>query len=280
MAQCGHIGQPVGGEAGIEQLGELGFTGPFMGQAEQLDHHLTGASLGQCFDQPVEGAGIGGAREELIAVDQLHGGHWFAPQAVDHVPVIDHMPMHAIPSLTPTRQRHELGAADEEIEPVVIKPYAQAVPDQPGGHGVEHFLQREAAGRGDRNDDLLIVAGAPVGQLLQSCTFGIDPGSIAPVLGRHNLIDEAAVGGQIVKIAHPAQQQRITNRGLQMAMGTLDGAILVGDTAVIAGRLHAVMLAQRVVARGQVGTRLRIEIAERRREAVAAVLGRGTAQSP
>jgi len=46
----------------------------------------------------------------------------------------------------------------------------------------------------------------------------------------------------------PAQQQRVFERLLEMAMRTLDGAVLVRDTGVVAGWRHAVMGAERLVA--------------------------------
>src|SRR5260370_410123 len=53
----------------------------------------------------------------------------------------------------------------------------------------------------------------------------------------------------------------------------------MGDPGVVAGRLHAVMRAQRVVTRGQVRTGVIIEVATSRRHAVAAMLGPGAAVS-
>ena len=63
-------------------------------------------------------------------------------------------------------------------------------------------------------------------------------------------------------------------------MRALDGAVLVGHATVVARGLHQVVRAQRVVARGQVLARIGIEIAERRRQAVAAVLARRATQCP
>jgi hypothetical protein len=61
---------------------------------------------------------------------------------------------------------------------------------------------------------------------------------------------------------------------------SFDRAILVRDTAVIARRHHAVMRAQRLIAAGLVLRRLRLEIAERRRKAVTAMLERCATQGP
>ena len=65
-----------------------------------------------------------------------------------------------------------------------------------------------------------------------------------------------------------------------MAMRALDRAVLMRDAAIVAGRLHPVMGAQRIVAPGQILARLVIEVAERRRQAVAAMLERRAAECP
>src|SRR6185312_8729107 len=68
--------------------------------------------------------------------------------------------------------------------------------------------------------------------------------------------------------------------GLEVAVGALDRAVLVRDAAIVAARHHAVMATQRVVAACEIGTSLGSEIAERRRETVAAMLLRRAAQRP
>lgn len=65
-----------------------------------------------------------------------------------------------------------------------------------------------------------------------------------------------------------------------MAVRSLDGPVLMGDAGVVAGRGHAVMGAQRVVATGEVGGGVRVEVAEGGREAVCAMLAGRTAQAP
>jgi hypothetical protein len=63
-------------------------------------------------------------------------------------------------------------------------------------------------------------------------------------------------------------------------MGALDRAILVGDATIVARRRHAVMGAQFLVAPGEVLLRNAVDIAECRRQAVAAVLFRHAAERP
>ena len=65
-----------------------------------------------------------------------------------------------------------------------------------------------------------------------------------------------------------------------MAVRTFDRPVLMRHTAVVAGRLHAVMEAQRVIAPGQIGASILVEVAERGRQAVGAMLVRRAAQGP
>src|SRR5215475_14219462 len=65
-----------------------------------------------------------------------------------------------------------------------------------------------------------------------------------------------------------------------MAVWAFDRAVLMCQAPIVAGRLHAVMGAQRLVASGLILLRLRVEIAEGGRETVAAMLQRSPAKSP
>src|SRR5262245_26673695 len=65
-----------------------------------------------------------------------------------------------------------------------------------------------------------------------------------------------------------------------MAVRTFDRAVLVRQTPIVAGRLHAVMGAQRLVAPRLILTCVGVEIAEGSRETVAAMLQRRPAERP
>ena len=65
-------------------------------------------------------------------------------------------------------------AAEIDLEPIVIQAHPQAVADQARGHAVEHLAQDEAAGRGDGDDGLLVIGGAPVRQLLEGGALDLD----------------------------------------------------------------------------------------------------------
>ena len=93
-------------------------------------------------------------------------------------------------------------------------------------------------------------------------------------------VDESPVGVEIGEVARPAQQQGVLERLLEMAVRAFDRAVLVRDAGVVARRGHAVMAHQRRVALGDVFPRVGRQIAERRRQAVAAVLLRRAAERP
>jgi hypothetical protein len=50
-----------------------------------------------------------------------------------------------------------MGAADEDIESVIIETNPEPVSNQAGGHGIEYLAKREPAGGCDAHADLLIV---------------------------------------------------------------------------------------------------------------------------
>jgi hypothetical protein len=63
-------------------------------------------------------------------------------------------------------------------------------------------------------------------------------------------------------------------------MRPFDRVILVCHAAMVAGRRHAVVRAQRLIAFGQIRRRVLLSVAERRREAVAAVFLRCATKRP
>ena len=90
-------------------------------------------------------------------------------------------------------QGHQGRAADEQFEAGVIQPDPQAVADQPRRHGVEHLFEHEAAGGGDGDDRLLVIAGPLPRQRLERGPFGLDALGGSGVLAVDDLVDEAAI---------------------------------------------------------------------------------------
>jgi len=125
-----------------------------------------------------------------------------------------------------------------------------------------------------------VIGGPARRQHLQSRPFQPDQLVAPGVAAADQVGDPVAVGAEAVKIGAAAQHQRLGGGALEMAVLALDRAVLVRDARVVAGRGHAVMLAQRLVAAGLVGGGIAVEVAEGGREAVGAMLGRCAAKRP
>jgi len=108
--------------------------------------------------------------------------------------------------------------------------HAQAMADQPRRRSVEDAAQDEATARCDGNDLLLVIGRPALGQLSERRPLELDPLAVAGIASAHDLIDEAAIGIQVVEVTAATEEQCILHRLLEMAMRTLDGAILVRDT--------------------------------------------------
>src|SRR4029450_551475 len=152
--------------------------------------------------------------------------------------------------------------------------------DEPRWGRVEDPAQSEAAARCHRNDLLLVIGRPPLGQRCEMGSFQLDPLSVVGILSADDLVDEAAIGIKVVEVSAPAQQQRVLQRFLEMAVWALDRPVLVRDAGIVAGRRHSVVAHERLVALRQVLLSIPVEVTERGRQAVAAVLERYAAESP
>ena len=92
--------------------------------------------------------------------------------------------------------------------------------------------------------------------------LGLDPVPMARVVTRDDLRDEAPPGVDVLELPAAAQQRRLFQTRLQMAVAAFDGAVLMRDNAIVASGLHAVIIAQRLVARAQILTRVAIQVGE------------------
>ena len=95
-----------------------------------------------------------------------------------------------------------------------------------------------------------------------------------------HFVDEGAVFTKDVKVARTAQQQRVGKGALEMPVRTFHGAVLVRFAAVVAGRRHGVVRAQRRVTCRGVLALVPLKVAIGCREAIAAVLERRPAEAP
>ena len=70
------------------------------------------------------------------------------------------------------------------------------------------------------------------------------------------------------------------NGVLEMAMGAFYRAVLMRDALVVARRRHSIMGAKLIVSAGEIDLGIGVEVAECRRQAVAAMIKRRTAHGP
>src|SRR6201995_5122337 len=271
------IRQSSGIEFGIDSPSELGFAGTILSERQQSDDRAARLLLAVTGQQCFEGALIGAAREELLTIDQIEQGHWLAAQGMDDVPIIDHMTVFAAGRRSPAAQRDQRRRAQETFEPIVIQPHAKAMADQARGHRIEHLLEGEPAGRTEGYGRLFVIRRPPRRQCLQGRPFEIQPLAVASIAAPDELVDKAAISLERIKIARSAQQQRVLDRSLQMAVRAFDRAVLMRQAPIVAGRLHAVMRAQCLVAPRLILSCVGVEIAEGGRETVASVVQWGSA---
>jgi hypothetical protein len=76
-------------------------------------------------------------------------------------------------------------------------------------------------------------------------SFGRDASAGAAADRRGDLIEEGLVVGHRVEVGGAAQEQCLDNPSLEVAMGRLDTAVLVGTARVVAACRHPVMRTQR-----------------------------------
>ena len=126
-ADGAHVGQPPGLQIGGEKIGE--FVRP-RSWARASKSTMMRQAAGQPLQECVEGSSIGLAGEELIPIDEVEERHRLAAERVDHMSIVDDLVVLAVGMDSPAGQRHQVAAADEHVEPVVIQAHTQAMPDQ------------------------------------------------------------------------------------------------------------------------------------------------------
>ena len=204
---------------------------------------------------------------------------------MDHVPIVDDVQRArgfdaAAIGDAYARQGQHRRAAEEALQPVIIQPHPQPVANQARRHGIEDVAQQEAAVAGDKDHRILVVGGAARRQGPQFRPFDGERIAAGGVGAADHLGDKAAIRDQIGELTAAAQQESLGKRVFEVGVAGFNGPVLVGDPGVVARRRHAVVRAQRLVAPGLVLERVAVEVAERCREAVAAMLERYAAKRP
>jgi hypothetical protein len=118
------------------------------------------------------------------------------------------------------------------------------------------------------------------GQRPQRRRLDAHRGLPAAVPAGDELVDEPSPFGDIGEVAGAAQDQRLVERSLEVAVVGLHCPVLVRLAGIATARGHSVVGAELFVAAGHVLLRLGVEVAIGRGEAVGAMLARDAAEGP
>ena len=102
------IRQSAGVRLGFDDPSQFRFAGALMRQRQQLDRHLACAFVINLRAQGLEGTGIGLARKDLIAIDQVQQSHRLLAQSMNDMPVVDDMTGLAVVFWPAAPERHEV----------------------------------------------------------------------------------------------------------------------------------------------------------------------------
>lgn len=121
-------------------------------------------------------------------------------------------------------------------------------------------MHQEAAGASDPDDHLGEVGGAAGWQGLEDGRLDPECGLAAAIAPGDDLVDEVAPVGEAGEVARAAQDQRLVESGLEVAVVGLDGAVLVRLAGVVAAGRHAVVGAEGLVSPGDILGGLAVEV--------------------
>ena len=99
---------------------EFRLAGTFVCERQKTNHGAARWSLADSSEQSVERKGVGAARKELVAIDQIEQRHWLAAQGMNDMAIVDDMAMFAVRQRSPAPQGDDVRGALEAFEPVVI----------------------------------------------------------------------------------------------------------------------------------------------------------------
>lgn len=145
---------------------------------------------------------------------------------MDHVAVVDAVDAPPVPRAL-AGMADDVGPAEPGFDAVVVDMDAQALADQPRRCAVEDAVHQEAAGPRHAGHDLGEVGGAPGRQRPQRCGLDPDGRLAAAIAPGHELVDEPAPVGDAGEVAAAAQDQRLVERDLQVAVVGLHRSVLV-----------------------------------------------------
>ena len=114
----------------MQRHGEFGLAGAFVCERQKANHGAAGGSLAESGEQGVERKGVGAARKELGAIDQIEQRHRLTAQRMDDVTIIDDMAVFAARLGAAAPQGEDWRRALEAFEPIVMQMHPQPLADQ------------------------------------------------------------------------------------------------------------------------------------------------------
>jgi hypothetical protein len=110
---------------------QLPLAAPIVGQSQELDGDLAGLFVGKPVHENLKDPAVFLPWKQLFAIDKLKQRHRLFAQRMDDMPIIDHLVVLAAGVRTSSLERHQMRAADKDVETVVGKAHAQPVTDEP-----------------------------------------------------------------------------------------------------------------------------------------------------
>src|SRR3982074_2300180 len=117
-------------------------------------------------------------------------------------------------------------------------------------------------------------------QSLKRRALGGDQLGATGVVTLADAADKDPIGFEAVEIPAPPAPEPLVEADLDMAVGGLDAAVLIGHAGIVAGGRHAVVPAQLIVALGKIALGVAIKVLESGRQGVGSVLAWDASQLP
>jgi len=241
---------------------------------QDLQVILDAAPFVAAFAEAVVGEAEPRRREQIIAVGVVRERARLADQRVDHMPVV-----HCVP-VAPhqPRQRVDQPVPVPDFDPVGEQPRFDRFADQPAVHRVGVAMNVDQAAGVDLARHLQTRRQRRVGQVPERRDFLGEAVGAACVPRRHDLLQERDVFLAAGERTAAAKQQRLIDRGLEVAMRRLRIAVLVRLPRVDPLTRHAVVRQQIAIPGLELAGRR--QVVHGRGQRIAAVPTRHAAQFP
>ena len=195
-------------------------------------------------DQSVERQAEPGGREQVLAVPVVRERARLAHQRVDDVPVMDRVP---VPTDQPRERVHE-PVRVPHLDTVGEQPGLDRLADQPAVDRVRVAVDVDQAARIDPAPDPQAAVDAPRRQRVQRRQLLVEPVPATGIACGDQALEELEVLGPVDEVAGPAHQQGLIDGALEVPVGRLVVAVLVGRPHVGSLAGQAVVLEQVPVA--------------------------------